>query len=125
MEGVVRGVYKSLKRNNLYNVYGAGNFDELCGGESLLSIGRHSETLSKIEIYYNDSQKKFILKGDSGDLIPFLDMEHIIYQALYDSEEFGKNAYWIRPKEMFFGNTNLNGIIIPRFEFIHGRIVVL
>ena len=40
--------------------------------------------------------------------------EYVVYKALYDSEEFGKNALWIRPKEMFL--ENVNGV--PRFKFI-------
>ena len=27
--------------------------------------------------------------------------EMVIYQALYDSEEFGKNALWVRPTSIF------------------------
>ena len=27
--------------------------------------------------------------------------ELVIYQALFESKEFGKNALWVRPKKMF------------------------
>ena len=55
----------------------------------VIGIGRHSETLE----------------------------EFVIYQALYDSKEFGKNQIWIRPKKMFLENVIINGKEVPRFEF--------
>jgi len=53
----------------------------------ILSIGRHSE---------------------SEDL-------HVVYQALYEDEEFGDGAIWIRPLAMFLQNIQLEGKTIPRF----------
>jgi len=44
--------------------------------------------------------------------------EMVIYRAFYDSEEFGKNALWARPKDMFFGKVIVGGKEIPRFEFL-------
>jgi len=44
--------------------------------------------------------------------------ELVIYRALYDSEEFGHNALWARPKSMFLGTVNLDGKEIPRFRHI-------
>lgn len=44
--------------------------------------------------------------------------ELVIYIALYDSEEFGKNAIWARPKELFLGTKEIDGKKIKRFEFI-------
>ena len=41
----------------------------------------------------------------------------IVYRALYDSAEFGKNALWIRPKEMFFEELTINGKKVLRFEY--------
>jgi hypothetical protein len=41
--------------------------------------------------------------------------EFVVYQALYASE-FGKNALWIRPKEMFLENIIVDGEEIPRFQ---------
>jgi len=57
---------------------------------NVIGIGRHSETLE----------------------------EFVIYQALYDSKEFGKNQIWIRPKKMFLKNVIINGKEVPRFEFV-------
>ena len=44
--------------------------------------------------------------------------ELVIYKALYDSEEFGNNALWTRPKSMFFENVIIDGKEIPRFKHI-------
>ncbi|MDH5597104.1 MAG: DUF1653 domain-containing protein [Candidatus Peregrinibacteria bacterium] len=44
--------------------------------------------------------------------------ELVTYRALYESEEFGKNALWARPKSMFLENVDVNGKSIPRFRFI-------
>ena len=43
--------------------------------------------------------------------------ELVVYRALYDSEEFGKNALWVRPKSMFLELVEVNGIKVPRFEY--------
>jgi hypothetical protein len=42
----------------------------------------------------------------------------VIYKALYDSEEFGKNALWARPISMFLETVVVNNNKIPRFEYI-------
>ena len=44
--------------------------------------------------------------------------ELVIYKALYDSEEFGTNALWARPKSMFLGTVTINGKEIPRFKYV-------
>jgi len=44
--------------------------------------------------------------------------ELVVYRALYDSREFGKNALWVRPKKMFLENVIVNGKEVPRFKFI-------
>ena len=44
--------------------------------------------------------------------------ELVIYQALYDSEEFGENALWARPKEMFMEDVTIDGEKVPRFRYI-------
>jgi len=44
--------------------------------------------------------------------------EFVLYQALYDSEEFGNNALWIRPKAMFLENVTQEGKEVPRFRYI-------
>ena len=44
--------------------------------------------------------------------------ELVIYKALYNSEEFGNNALWVRPKSMFLETVSVNGKEIPRFRYI-------
>lgn len=44
--------------------------------------------------------------------------EMVIYQALYQSEEFGYGATWIRPKKMFEEEVTVQGKTLPRFELI-------
>ncbi len=44
--------------------------------------------------------------------------ELVIYKALYDSEEFGSEALWARPKEMFLEKVTVGGKMVPRFKFI-------
>lgn len=56
----------------------------------VLGIARHSETLEEL----------------------------VVYRALYDSPEFGKNALWVRPKEMFLETVTVDGKIVPRFARI-------
>jgi len=44
--------------------------------------------------------------------------EFVVYRALYESKEFGKNAIWVRPKKMFLENVIVDGKEIPRFKFV-------
>ncbi len=42
--------------------------------------------------------------------------ELVVYKALYDSPDFGKNQIWVRPKEEFLGIVTKNGNTCLRFE---------
>ena len=44
--------------------------------------------------------------------------ELVVYKALYDSEEFGSNSLWIRPKKMFMENVVVDGKEMPRFRYV-------
>lgn len=44
--------------------------------------------------------------------------EFVVYRALYNSEEFGKNALWVRPFEMFVETIERDGKKMKRFEYI-------
>lgn len=57
----------------------------------VLGVARHSETLEEL----------------------------VVYQALYDMPEFGKNSMWVRPKSMFLEEIEVNGKKVPRFEYIN------
>ena len=39
----------------------------------------------------------------------------VVYEALYDNP-MGK--IWVRPKEMFLENVEVDGKIVPRFEYL-------
>ena len=56
----------------------------------VLGIAKHSETLEEL----------------------------VVYKALYDSEEFGKDALWVRPKKMFLETINIENRDIQRFEYV-------
>jgi hypothetical protein len=59
----------------------------------LLGMARHSETLEEL----------------------------VLYKALYESKEFGKDAIWARPKKMFFETVIHEGKEVPRFRLIAGN----
>lgn len=44
--------------------------------------------------------------------------ELVVYRALYDTEDFGKNALWVRPKKMFLEKVTVDGKKIPRFKYL-------
>ena len=44
--------------------------------------------------------------------------ELVLYKALYDSEDFGKNTLWVRPLEMFLESVYIEGKEVSRFKFI-------
>lgn len=56
----------------------------------VIDVARHSETLEEL----------------------------VVYRALYNSEEFGENALWVRPKKMFLEEVNVDGKEVPRFQYI-------
>lgn len=45
----------------------------------------------------------------------------IVYRALYDSKDFGKNAIWVRPYEMFFEKVEFKGKEVPRFKYLRSK----
>ena len=54
----------------------------------VIGVGRHSETLEEFVVY------------------------------IHNSEEFGKNSIWMRPKKMFLETVNFNGKEVHRFKFL-------
>lgn len=41
--------------------------------------------------------------------------ELVVYECLYDNP---RSKIWVRPKNMFLGEVELNGKKVPRFKFI-------
>jgi len=46
--------------------------------------------------------------------------DFVVYKQLYDGSEFPIGSIWARPKEMFFGQVEVNGQKKSRFKFIDG-----
>ena len=68
-----------------------GKYEHFKGNQyEVIGLARHSETLEEL----------------------------VVYKALYNSEEFGENSLWVRPKSMFFETVNINGQDVPRFRYI-------
>jgi len=44
--------------------------------------------------------------------------EFVVYRSLYESPEFPLGTLWIRPKEMFLGEVEVNGQKVPRFRLV-------
>ncbi len=62
----------------------------------------------------------------SGKLYEVLGIAHhsetlepmAVYKALYDTQEFGPNALWVRPLNMFLETIDIEGVNTRRFEFV-------
>ena len=69
-----------------------GKYKHYKGKEyEVVGIAHHSETLEKM----------------------------VVYKALYESTDFGKDAIWVRPFDMFFEEIEIDGKMVPRFEKIN------
>ena len=44
--------------------------------------------------------------------------EVVVYQAQYDSAEFGSNQIWVRSVDDFCGTKEIDGEIVERFKLI-------
>ena len=44
--------------------------------------------------------------------------EYVVYRGLYNSEEFGNNPLWVRPKKVFEERVVIDGKEVPRFRFV-------
>ena len=44
--------------------------------------------------------------------------EMVVYRALYESEEFGSDALWVRPKAIFLESVVVDGKSVPRFAYV-------
>lgn len=70
--------------------------------------------------------KKGVYRHYKGNLYEVIDTarhsetleEMVVYRALYDSPEFGKNTLWVRPKKMFGEMVIVNGIRVKRFTYV-------
>ena len=44
--------------------------------------------------------------------------EFVVYKSLYESPEFPLGTLWIRPKEMFMGQVEVDGKKVFRFKLV-------
>ncbi len=56
----------------------------------VIGVARHSETLKEV----------------------------VVYRALYQDGEPDKKALWVRPKEMFLEEVDMDGKKVPRFKYL-------
>jgi hypothetical protein len=45
-------------------------------------------------------------------------VEVVVYQALYDTEDFGSQPIWVRPLASFLESVEVGGALVPRFTHI-------
>ena len=70
--------------------------------------------------------KPGIYRHYSGKLYEFIAVAHhsetleelVVYRALYEDKRFGKNAVWVRPKDLFTDTVVLDGKPMKRFTFV-------
>jgi len=68
-----------------------GKYQHLKGNlYEVIGVARHSETLEEL----------------------------VVYRALYNSDKFGPNSLWVRPKRMFMENVVVDGKDMPRFRYV-------
>lgn len=58
--------------------------------------------------------KVFSIARDCDNPEKFL----VIYKALYESPDFGKDVVWARPLEDFTGTKTIDNKVVKRFEFL-------
>jgi len=64
--------------------------------------------------HYKGDDYEIIGVGKHSDTLE----EYVVYRGLYDSEEFGNNPLWVRPKKVFEEMVVIDGKEVPRFRFV-------
>lgn len=80
---------------------------------------QHEELFSLVEIgatYEHYSGKKYIVRdvvygSEDCEL-------QVVYQGLYDDQQFGAQPKWVRPLKMFVEEVEIKGVKQPRFRKI-------
>jgi len=68
-----------------------GKYRHFKGGlYEVIGTARHSETLEKL----------------------------VVYKNLYDHPKYGRGSIWVRPKEIFLEQVEVDSKKVPRFKFI-------
>lgn len=76
----------------------------------------------KIGIYEHYKKKRYEVIGVARYKDTMEDV--VVYRALYDSEEFGDHALWVRPKVEFLEEIEIDGVRRPRFEYIGEKEII-
>jgi len=75
-----------------------------------------SEKLKLGQYRHNKSKKIYTVLGIAHHSETLEEL--VIYQGEYDSGELGLKPIFVRPLEMFIEKVEINGQLVPRFEFI-------
>lgn len=70
----------------------------------------------KLGIYQHFKEKKYEVIGVARNSETLEEM--LVYKALYDTPEFGKNSLWVRPLKMFTDYVEKDNYSGPRFRFL-------
>lgn len=70
----------------------------------------------KLGIYEHYKQKRYRVIGLAKHSETLEDL--VVYQPLYETEEYDSDMLWVRPKGMFFEDVVIDGKKIPRFKYI-------
>jgi hypothetical protein len=93
------GIYQHFK-NKFYTIYGVGKIGVKPASDSFLGQAHYSENPDvKVGIYVGDNG--LVLTTASEELDE--NIEYVVYQALYESAQFGTRPIWIRPRDDFEG----------------------
>jgi hypothetical protein len=90
---------------------------------ALAEAGRSTKSAMEndiqLGIYEHYKKKRYEVIGVAQDSDTL--EEFVVYRALYNSEEFGDHALWIRPKAEFLEDVEIDGKRVPRFQYISGE----
>lgn len=70
----------------------------------------------KLGIYKHYKNKEYEVIGVAKHSETLEDL--VVYKALYNSDQFWNNKLWVRPLSMYIETVIIQGIEIPRFQYI-------
>jgi len=115
---VVFGIYQHFKTKNLYVVLGITR-KQSSDEERMYRLGnaRYSEDPSMEAEVFADSPGLW-LDPKENSVFP-RDVQYVVYQGLYTSDEFGPNPTWFRPANMFDEEIERDGKRMKRFQLVY------
>jgi hypothetical protein len=85
-----------------------------------MAVEAEKEKIAKVPVgaifqhYKNKKNYKILAVGRHTEDMGL----YVVYQGLYDCEEFGPNPIWIRPLGMFLETVEYEGKETPRFIYV-------